>query len=958
MQPARRILCAGHGCGKTRRLTAAAQDQLLRGTPPESISALAPHARSVLALRSALPPVIHATTIRDRALALLTTHAVAADLSRDWSRAALLSGIDRRLLMRRAWAEAADGPDSLHARHADQPGALDWLVRLFDQLSAWAATADPARLPNLSIADAALAELWRAYSGYLALCRRFGVVAFSEVFNRAADLLRDPAMRASATPRLLLLDDLDLCQPAELNMLRALIGHDTALLAASAAVPRSDSPIAHERLLDRWRESVGARCEPIDSAGRAPAVGGGEYATPEDEANAIARQIAALDAPEQCAIVTFDAELIPLLQRALPRAGIAVEGQDARSGYTLAIAPLALAGSALLAGETPPVAEITRLLRHPALGLAPADARAAVDGLSQHFDLFDAATPRWPAELSDDARARLAALRSATLELRDTSERLSARIERWLERLDLGTRCWQQTEAVLDPALVEIDRQHWARWLTLLQQSETLRTALGQPLQPAEAADVFRAAQALIEPIDRPRERAVALWTPESLGGCAAHTVFVAGLHEGALPRPRPALPFGDDDSLAAAFGALPMFVAPQLHDRAAAWAQGQRDLQRAIGRASHSAQLSYSRADRQGRRRLPSPILAWALDTVIDRRGRLATESIDTATALESTPSAAPVVGSYKSMPEQPIAESPFQVSPSMIEDWFTCPRRCFYARRLNLYDIASSPRQALGTLVHNALNDLLRESIITPITPDRAGPLVERHWIGDEQRWGSRLRQTVFRRIAERAVEQMARYEAEHPDGWFVAAEIDFTWQLHGSDIVVKGRIDRIDRSPDGAHLIDYKLGQSSPSIRELLAEFVRPRTDDGTWRPGDIQLPVYALAIEQGALAGLIAGPVASVALIYPLQLYTDRGKLSDRGRREIRLIDHADGCAACEAAPPRAQKSGLICRRQLAEVERLIRDAVSEMRAGNWQPNPRDGSRTCAGCAFRAICPAPQ
>ena len=131
---------------------------------------------------------------------------------------------------------------------------------------------------------------------------------------------------------------------------------------------------------------------------------------------------------------------------------------------------------------------------------------------------------------------------------------------------------------------------------------------------------------------------------------------------------------------------------------------------------------------------------------------------------------------------------------------------------------------------------------------------------------------------------------------------------------------------------------------------------------WRPSDLQLPLYALAIEQGAVLEATVEPgerVTAVGLVYPLQLYTARGKPAAAGRRMLRIVDHVPGCEAC-APNPREKKrpEGMLCRDQLRRIADRARQAIVEMRAGTITPDPIEGSRTCAGCAFRAICPAPQ
>lgn len=971
--PQRHIFCAAHRCGKTRWLADTAQAMLQAGTSAEHLLALAVHQPAANMLRELLHQTtgqpIPTTTLRRRALHLLEAAPQAAGLPAGWQSSALLSGIDRRLLIRQAWTSVGAGEHTLLARRGAQPGALDWVARLFDQLGEWCGTTDPRALPTLQIADSDLAELWQAYRVYLELCQQHGVLAFAEIFNRASDLVRHSP---PATPATLLLDDLDLCRPDELLFIGALIGPATQLYTAAARVPDTDAAGAGERYLARWAARLGFTVAAAPATSSPPAIMLGEYAAPDAEAHAIARRIAGHELAAQgswdaFAIVAFDPELVPLLQRILPQYGLPVVGQAGRDAYTLALAPLALAGIKLLAAQPLTVAETIALLRLPALGLSQRDAYVATELVQQRrWQPFGA--PPAGSDLSAAGLARLREIETVTTELRTATLPPSVVLRRWLAALDLNRRAWQQSEQALPAWAVAVDRAHWTRWLGFLEQSEALRSALGAPLTAEDAVDVLSAAQALVEREGQPHERAVAIWSPTMLGGCNAQVVFCAGLHEGALPLPLTPLPLSnDDDLLALAFGALAGFVAPQLHDRAAAWTRGGHDLRRAIGRAHAAAHLSYSRTDQQGRRRLPSALLATTVGAQIDRDGRLSVANqslLETQPETTSAPASHNGLDQHEPLPDLVSAESPFEVSPSMIEDYFTCPRRCYYARRLDLYDVASSPRQALGMVVHGALDDLLHLSYAADQAEQIAAQLVARHWIDDEQRWGSRLKQTVFRELAETAVAYVARAEqGSAGQRTFIGGELGFRWTPAGTDLLVRGRIDRIDRTAEGLHLIDYKLGQHSPSINALLREFVRPRDpgEAAAWRPGDIQLPVYALAVEQGLIDGIERAPgerVARMTLIYPLELYSETGKASARGRREIELIDHRPDCPACEAAPQSRPKAGTLCRTQLAAVEQNVRAAVGQMRAGAWQAHPREGSRTCTSCVFRPICSDPQ
>ncbi|MDQ5851413.1 MAG: PD-(D/E)XK nuclease family protein, partial [Chloroflexota bacterium] len=100
------------------------------------------------------------------------------------------------------------------------------------------------------------------------------------------------------------------------------------------------------------------------------------------------------------------------------------------------------------------------------------------------------------------------------------------------------------------------------------------------------------------------------------------------------------------------------------------------------------------------------------------------------------------------------------------------------------------------------------------------------------------------------------------------------------------------------------------------------------------------------------------VVEVGLVYPLQLYTAKGKAAAAGRRMIRIVDHTPDCTACGSRAGRSPAVGTLCRDQLQTIADRAMQAIEEMRGGNIDPDPRDGARTCSGCPFRAICPAPQ
>jgi len=875
--------------------------------------ALAAHAPAASALgesgRASSGEMIAVRTVRQHAYALLRRFPDAVQLPDGWNETQLMSGIERRMLLKHAWASVATHPSSLWAERGTAPGALDWVARVFERWSAWAGTADPQRLPHITLADAHIAELWHAYRRYLTLCHTYGVLAFSDVFGRATDLIRTLS-DARPQPHALLLHDLDLFDPAEWLFVGELIGSHTTISATCAGAPSAASALDQTRSLGVWVTQQRFVVEHIDAASPLqPSIA--VYPSPDAEANAVAEQIAAHGTGRWSdhAVVAFDQACVPLIRRSLALRGVPVAGQDARDGYTILLVTLARIGVKLLARQA----------------LTPPEARTLARWITQ--PVLDAAT---------QAAQALGA-------------NPSTQLHHWLHALDLPRRCWEHTAAVLSPWAVKADQKHWQRMWQFVVRAEQLAAALGTPLTLTDLLDVLHAAQALVVPTGEPHIDAVQVWLPGDGGGCSAQRVFAVGLHEGVLPQPVEPLPFADD--LFAPFAALPGFVAPQTADRAAAWERGQRDLDRVIGCATSSVQWSYSRTDRAGRRQLPSPLLG--------NRERATNDERRTTNDLQpfNIPTFQPANLATLQPAVQPSAFNlqPFLVSQSALEDYFMCPRRALYARHLKLHDVAAAPRQALGQIVHHALRELVQHGKGSSDHNDAAA-LVAKHW-NDGAAWGSQLKHDVFKQLAERAVEQQARYEVDHVHTTPLGTEVRFRWQVDDITLIT-GQIDRIDRDADGLHIIDYKLGQTSPSLNTLLAEFVAPN-GAAAWRPGDIQLPIYALAAEHGALEGVERLPnerVASVALLYPLALYNDNGKSSTTGVRRIQIVDHADSCPACTG--PRSAKQAFLCRQQLTDVLDQVHAAIERMRAHAWPADPRDGTRTCNSCPFRPICSDPQ
>ncbi len=211
------------------------------------------------------------------------------------------------------------------------------------------------------------------------------------------------------------------------------------------------------------------------------------------------------------------------------------------------------------------------------------------------------------------------------------------------------------------------------------------------------------------------------------------------------------------------------------------------------------------------------------------------------------------------------PTTDAP--LSPTTLQEWAQCPFRYLLASVLRVRDVprpeATDRISALdeGNLVHAILEEFVRGA--GPVSPtrrwadedsDRLRGIVARVCDNAEAR-GITGRELLWR-FGRRRIEQTAarflrvdealRHEhaaAPSPDGLEVPFGLDgvpgVRVSLPGArPVTFRGRIDRVDRSPDGERVVvyDYKTGSAS-GYEELAA--------DPVMAGRRLQLPVYALA-----------------------------------------------------------------------------------------------------------------
>jgi DNA helicase-2/ATP-dependent DNA helicase PcrA len=227
----------------------------------------------------------------------------------------------------------------------------------------------------------------------------------------------------------------------------------------------------------------------------------------------------------------------------------------------------------------------------------------------------------------------------------------------------------------------------------------------------------------------------------------------------------------------------------------------------------------------------------------------------------------------------------------------YLTCPLKYKFAR---VFGIPQEPtiNQRFGILIHNVLERFHKED------DDQAGEeglnrlmgLFEAGW--RRTGFGSSDDELQFR---DRAREAMRLYWERESESEGVPVWLERKFDIRIGDHYVRGRVDRVDRLPDGSHeLIDYKTGE-----RKSEAEL-----------ENDLQLALYRLAARE-------AWEVEAKSASYYYVLDADK--------------------VAAPIRPDDAER-----------VERTVLQVGEGVIGQDFEPRP--SPTVCSWCDYRLICPA--
>jgi len=282
----------------------------------------------------------------------------------------------------------------------------------------------------------------------------------------------------------------------------------------------------------------------------------------------------------------------------------------------------------------------------------------------------------------------------------------------------------------------------------------------------------------------------------------------------------------------------------------------------------------------------------------------RTAADRLAAARVLGSPPEvwweASAFAGVREPGPDQPIIGEDLRLSPSQADSYATCPRRYALERRLRLGD-AGSPYAQFGTLFHAAMEGSEADVVGTgKAHADLENALghLRRVWDGEAD-FGTPELNAAWLRHAEAALTKLYTLWPS-PDGQPIGLEMKVESVI--DDTPWMGLVDRLERTPVGLKVVDYKTSKSAATVEE---------------GNSSIQLAFYASAVARS-----YGEPVIGAEMWYPR---VDTKKVTTRSLD----LDH------------------------LTEVEATMAQVTRSIRSELWGPRVGDG---CRNCGFKKSCPA--
>ncbi len=292
-----------------------------------------------------------------------------------------------------------------------------------------------------------------------------------------------------------------------------------------------------------------------------------------------------------------------------------------------------------------------------------------------------------------------------------------------------------------------------------------------------------------------------------------------------------------------------------------------------------------------------------------------------------------------FEPEPERAIDLSNHVYSASQLSAYLTCPRRFYYEKLMRL-----SPERpedfGLGQIVHKAIERFHRRvhsfSGTVEALAEEMGRVFQKIWNGDGDGNRQDALASIFPTALQRAtmelrareiLDRYVRTEIEQcADREILECEKHISFDIGGFKFVA--RIDRIDSSAEGHHIIDHKTSSGgSMKPRTIKKKFINV-DDTADYVPQDFQLPIYLLAAGSQGLD--------PVELAYYWLARPDAKGLFKKG--SVRVNEEGVDSLTSE---------------EIRSAEQSIVAVVKDIAAGKFEPRPIS-RHECSRCVFGEIC----
>ncbi len=283
---------------------------------------------------------------------------------------------------------------------------------------------------------------------------------------------------------------------------------------------------------------------------------------------------------------------------------------------------------------------------------------------------------------------------------------------------------------------------------------------------------------------------------------------------------------------------------------------------------------------------------------------------------------------------------------SPTTLNDYLKCPRLYWYNHHPGLVEEPRSVAMERGGFLHEVLEDFhVHEPEWRPLPPELQREWLEASLLRHLDPYLSRMEGVLDRRREELQVRAVLGNYIKFVSGMQVIrrlrtldVERRFHLQLDGVEIV--GKIDRVNDVGEGeVEVVDYKTGSGKP-MRYAYEQYFGPEMSD-------VQLALYYLACRFGVDddGKPLGFQPRFLSLWYPKDwVWRDM-------RQDIFSVGRPAGLKEYREKP--------LTTEDLERSRAVVMEAVAGIKAGHFEPAPRDLAGTCVtrfgSCPHAAICP---